>query len=105
MMKLLIALATTVALVGPAAATEDFCVETVKTRDGFVALREGPGTQYKVLAKLKPGFPLDADTWGGATKWTRVWFATGKHGFIYSKYTQPRKCAEEDKVCREACNQ
>jgi hypothetical protein len=78
--KILIALATTVALVGPAAATEDFCIETVRTRDGFVALREGPGTQYNMMAKLKPGFPLDTDTWGGGQegrKWTRVWFAAG----------------------------
>ncbi len=44
-------------LSGAAHATEDYCVETIKTRDGFVALREGPGTQYRMMAKLKPGFP------------------------------------------------
>jgi hypothetical protein len=79
----------------PSQATEDFCIEVGKTRDGFLALREGPGTQFKMLAKLKPGFPLDADTWGMASKWTRVWIATGRHAFVYSKYTKQRECPED----------
>jgi hypothetical protein len=59
----------------PAHATEDFCITVTKTPDGFLALREGPATQFKMIAKLKPGFPLDADTGGGFGKWTRVWIA------------------------------
>jgi hypothetical protein len=35
-----------------AQATEDFCAVVLKTPDGFVALREGPGTQFDVNAKL-----------------------------------------------------
>jgi hypothetical protein len=109
---------------GTAHATEDFCVEVTKTPDGFLALREGPGTQFKMIAKLKPGYPLDADTAGAASecstfaaggeqtpetpiemaryercmkraeKWTRVWIAGRRSAWVYNKYTKPRDCPE-----------
>src|SRR5215510_4211947 len=104
---------------GTAHATEDFCVEVTKTPDGFLALREGPGTEFKMIAKLKPGYPLDADTSQGGTecagdqdpetpkemarykrcmkeaqRWTRVWIAARRSAWVYSKYTKSRDCPE-----------
>src|SRR5262245_43411571 len=81
---------------GTAHATADFCVVVTKTPDGFLALREGPGTQFKMIAKLKPGFPLDADTGGGGLpKWTRVWIAERHSAYVYSKYIKHRDCPED----------
>ena len=86
---------------GTAHATEDFCAEVTQTPDGFLALREGPGTQFKMIAKLKPGFPLDARTgWSEIGKrtekpkpqWMRVMIANRISAYVYSKYTKPRDC-------------
>jgi hypothetical protein len=105
-MRTLAAVALLLALTAAAAhATEDFCITVTKTPDGFLALREGPGTQYKMLAKLMPGFPLDADTGGGhyydtKYKWIRVWYAARKHGYVYGKYTEPRDCPEETETSK-----
>jgi hypothetical protein len=73
-------------------------MDSAKLPMGFVVLREGPGTRFKMIAKLKPGFPLDADTGGGllaGSKWTRVWIAARRSAWVYSKYTQPRDCPED----------
>jgi hypothetical protein len=43
-------------------ATEDFCAVVLKIPDGFLALREGPGTRFDVKARLKQGDVLLADT-------------------------------------------
>ena len=63
MKKLLIALATTVVLVGPAAATAHagsaVCAVVLKTSDGFLALRDGPGVGHRLLKKLPRGEKLD----------------------------------------------
>ena len=88
---------------GAVRATEDFCLTVTKTPDGFLALREGPGTQFKMIAKIFPGYPLDADTGGGSNRnvgpgkrqWTRVWIAARKSAWVYNKYTQPRDCPED----------
>jgi hypothetical protein len=45
-----------------AQATEDFCAVVLKTPDGFLALREWPGTRFAVKAKLHRGDVLYADT-------------------------------------------
>jgi len=45
-----------------ALATEDFCAVVLKTPDGFLALREGPGTQFREKARLRQGDVLFADT-------------------------------------------
>jgi hypothetical protein len=122
---LLIGAAALFLATGAAHATADFCVVVTKTPDGFLALREGPGTQFKMIAKLKPGYPLDADTAGGgpecaefaaggeqapetrsemarydrcmkeAERWTRVWIAERRSGWVYSKYIKPRDCPED----------
>jgi hypothetical protein len=43
-----------------AQATEDFCAVVLKTPDGFLALREGPGTRFGVKANLRRGGPSTA---------------------------------------------
>lgn len=43
-------------------ATEDFCAVVLKTPDGFLALREGPGAQFREKARLRQGDRLFADT-------------------------------------------
>ena len=42
-------------------ATHTFCA-TERTPDGFMNLREGPGTQYKVLGKILTSDLLDVAT-------------------------------------------
>jgi hypothetical protein len=39
-------------------ATESFCAVTERTPDGFVALREGPGAEFKAKAKAVPSDQL-----------------------------------------------
>ena len=43
------------ALAFPALATEIGCAVVLKTPDGFLNIREGPGTQFKVVGKLNRG--------------------------------------------------
>ena len=60
--KLLFATAV-LALVGTNAhATADACAVVLKTPDGFLALREGPSTRFKIVHKLKRGDFLYVDT-------------------------------------------
>jgi len=78
-----------------AAHAADFCVQVVgKPPGGFLALRAGPGTQFKILAKLKPGFPLDALA-DYETKWTRVQLVVGKEAYVQTKYVKLRDCVVE----------
>jgi hypothetical protein len=59
-------------------ATEDFCAVVLKTPDGFLALREKPGAQAKMSAKLREGDFLYAGTEQSSVcdnedrKWTHV---------------------------------
>jgi hypothetical protein len=62
--KALIITSVSAALTTGAAATEDFCAVVLKTPDGFLALREGPGTKFKVKARLRRGDVLYADSRG-----------------------------------------
>jgi hypothetical protein len=47
---------------GTAHTTEDFCAVVLKNRDGWLALRKGPGTRFKIITKLLEGDYLLADT-------------------------------------------
>src|SRR5262249_42505752 len=44
-----------------AKATADGCAVVLKTLDGFLSLRDGPGTRFKVLEKLRQGDVLYID--------------------------------------------
>jgi len=57
-------------------ATIDFCVMVRNTPDGFLALREGPGTRFRIKEKLHPSEFLMADTsscWSGVCDETGQW--------------------------------
>jgi hypothetical protein len=60
-MKKLILAAALAVLASSANATVDFCAVVRETPDGFLALREGPGTQFPVVHKLRRGDFLYAD--------------------------------------------
>jgi hypothetical protein len=69
------ALLTTTAATS-AQATQDFCAVTLKTPDGFLALREGPGTRFAVKTRLGRGDVLYADTAQcapSACNYTNIW--------------------------------
>ena len=52
---LLLGLAILLASVTTARATTDSCAVVLNTPDGFLALREGPGTHFRIKDKLSPG--------------------------------------------------
>ena len=69
-------------------ATEDFCVVVSETPDGFLALREGPGAQFKMIDKLQPGQVLVADSIGNNGGWIRI---NALNGWVAARYTRPDK--------------
>ena len=62
MRRALLLAACVAALATSAHATADFCAVVLKTPDGFLALREGPGMRFKAKARLRQGDVLFADT-------------------------------------------
>jgi hypothetical protein len=112
-------IATVALLIGVSSvqATEDFCAVVLKTLDGFLALRDGPGTQFRMKAKLHQGDLLTANTRGctfdgkfcddgNKRKWTYIFSVprldgppeTAKHfteGWVYDKYIQGFGCPED----------
>jgi len=68
-----------------AAAAYDVVV--LKTSDGFLALRDGPGAQYAMLSKLHQGQTLVADR--NYKGWTHIRETrNGMSGWVFSKYVQ-----------------
>ena len=72
-----------------------FCVLVQDTPDGYLNLREGPGMNFKVKAKLVPHHDiLKANAKN--KEWTRV--TTGEtgsqevSGWVYSKYVDKFDC-------------
>ena len=95
--SLLLGLAIVLASVVGARATTDICAVVLNTPDGFLALREGPGTQFRVKDKLRPsqtvGTTGEDCFWhshGNVTckKWIKV-FVDDQSGWVRSKYIQP----------------
>jgi hypothetical protein len=65
--------ASLIALATPAHATA-FC-EVLPTRDGFVALRDAPSAQGKLLRRLKPGEDVQIDsTVRQRSGWMKVFY-------------------------------
>ena len=111
MKKPLLALAILIAPIPAVRATTDGCAVVLNMPEGFLALREGPGNQFRIKAKLRPGqnitIPNEDCFWhrnGNVTckKWTKVFVSdqagpslplgTGNflgHGWARSKYIQP----------------
>ena len=111
MKKTVLVLALLLAALAPAQATEDFCAVVLKTPDGFLALREGPGTQHKMITKLEQGDFLLADTAMGEQdpknkKWVHINGvpridgpdAIGKtytRGWVARRYVQTLLCPDD----------
>lgn len=78
-------------------ATADGCAIVLETPDGFLNLREAPMVGARIVAKLKPGWLLDADTAECKTKgklsicnedWTHVTSVSRLDGKNAKKWTQ-----------------
>jgi hypothetical protein len=92
----------------PTFATEIGCAVVLKTPDGFVNLREGPGTQYKVIAKLYPGDFIYVGTelcdagrctderhsWGHVVEIPRLKNLGANIGWVNSSFIQLADCPE-----------
>ena len=99
-----------------AKATADGCAVVLKTPDGFLSLRDGPGMRFKVLEKLRQGDVLYIDTvecsaisgtmvCGNPKEWTHVNTVPRldgpieeakkfTQGWVASKYIQWFECSE-----------
>jgi hypothetical protein len=99
-----------------ARATADGCAVVLKTPDGFLNLRDGPGMRFKVLEKLRRGDVLYIDTvecstisgtvvCGNPKEWTHVNTVPRldgpireakkcTQGWVASKYIQWFECSE-----------
>jgi len=85
-----------VAFAAPAGATM-FC-PILKSRDGFVALRKGPGTSHPVVARMKAGDEVmaldDADRngwmpvhhWWGDERHNEATRAKYRKGYVHKRY-------------------
>jgi hypothetical protein len=100
----LLGLAVVLASVTAGRATTDSCAVVLNTPDGFLALREGPGTQFRIKDKLRPSQTVGITTenciwhrYGNVTcsKWVKVFYVgdqtptSGWVGWVRSKYIQP----------------
>jgi hypothetical protein len=92
------------------AVDDDTCYVVRKTPDGFLAVRKKPTTGSKIIATLRPKFPLTSrpslqflednefHLYKNWTKWTHVkgWFdnesADPGTGWVYSKYIKKVPC-------------
>jgi uncharacterized protein YraI len=70
------------------AANDPYDVVVLKTSDGFLALRDGPGTQYSMLSKLHQGDVLIADAKFNGWTHIRETPKTGMTGWVSSKFVQ-----------------
>lgn len=91
-----LALASLLAFASPADATV-FC-PILKSRDGFVALRSGPGMRYPVIARMQEDDEVLAVTDADKHGWMRVhhWWGQERHdertrskyrkGFVHKRH-------------------
>ncbi|MGB3406380.1 MAG: SH3 domain-containing protein [Jannaschia sp.] len=55
-----------------------------QTTDGYLNLRAGPGTNYKVLRRMYPGDRLE--TLGREGRWLRIRHVSGAEGWAFDAY-------------------
>ena len=85
----LLGLAIVLTSITAARATTDGCAVVLNTPDGFLALREGPGTQFRIKDKLRPRQIVSIPTEDCnviCNKWIKV---LGTSGWVRGKYIQP----------------
>jgi hypothetical protein len=103
MRKLFLAVTVLSVFISAAHATVDIdCAVVLKTADGYLALRKGPGTQFEMITKLQRGdflvFSADDD---GRSKWVEaearncMGCRSFARGWVYRKYTQSFVCHAE----------
>jgi uncharacterized protein YraI len=89
MKKLLVAcLAALLVSTSAHAGNDPYDVVVLKTSDGFLALRDGPGAQYTMLSKLHQGQVLIADAQYKGWTHIRETPKTGMSGWVFSNYVQ-----------------
>src|SRR6516164_4543461 len=92
---------------------KEYCVEVVKTRDGFLAVRAEPSEKAKIISTLRPGFPLTVNPasqslsvsdYARFPKWIKWTYVKGhfdtdnsdlhpsSYGWVYSKYIKEVPC-------------
>src|SRR5262245_50986564 len=110
MNKMLLAGAALLAMSMSTHATESYCAVVLKTRDGWLNLRDGPGTNFKVVTKLYEGDLIDVNTVEcielsggkmacGKHEWTFVFHVPriggDIGGWVRNKYIQSFACRED----------
>jgi hypothetical protein len=93
-------LAVASACASPASASL-FC-PVMKTRDGFVALRDAPNMRGKLVARMQPGDEIMLVTSEQQNGWIRVQYwrgdtrlakgDAGKDGWIHQRFVPPDQC-------------
>ena len=87
---------TSAMAVPPAQAS--FCCEVRKTKDGFLALRSGPGTRFRLLAKVPSGemvcFGSREDDAPDTGDWIEGWY-TGTDGVRHNGWINGRFLLDE----------
>jgi Bacterial SH3 domain len=96
-MLLLLATPALLASIDTARATPpDPCAVVLNTPDGFLAFREGPGPQFRMIQKLSPGDTVVVyfkdcewrhDGNAACKQWVKVFTDTAR-GWVRSKYIQ-----------------
>jgi hypothetical protein len=92
--------------------SKEYCVEVMKTPDGFLAVRAEPSVKAKLISTLRPGFPLtvnpadqslNENDYARFPKWTKWTYVKGRFdienadlhpssGWVYSKYIRELPC-------------
>ena len=60
-----------------------------RSGDGYLSLRQGPGTSYGEIVRMRKGTSLTIT--GKVKSWYRVKLSNGMNGFAYSKYVKIRE--------------
>ncbi len=59
-----------------------------RTDDGYLSLRDGPGTRYDVLRRLSPGDRVDVEETLG--RWYRIRLPSGERGWVSGDFLEQR---------------
>lgn len=98
-----IVVASVLSATSAAYATADGCAVVVRTRDGFLAVRAGPGTRWEEIDRLRPGQIIltnHVSDYPYAGQWWRIGGVMDSigdtprplHGWVYSGYLTPINC-------------
>lgn len=63
-------------------------LQVKRTDDGYLNLRDGPGTRHEILGRLSPGDRVDVEETLGL--WYRVRLPSGQRGWVSGDYLEQR---------------